>query len=128
MTADEYRPSVVAESSGLCPLCCRWIVAGKSHISPIGPRVQPDPYRLVYSPFNATWAVDGLRPVSIRARGWGHARCVAKFETEHPTWHERCVIADERRVELKRVKKQADAALRSSKPKRPAIDREQLAA
>lgn len=134
MSSDHYLIAVLAEHGGLCPICCRLIVPGRSHVSPIQPRIQPDPELLIYAAQTRVWTVNGIDQVRIQARGWGHSRCVKAFEAKHSPW-DRVTVALERRSELKRIKAEADHeyrdATRTSKSRRSAqteLDHESAAA
>ena len=82
------RSAVLAEHSGLCPLCSRWITKHRSWIDSLPIPLVPME-GVVYRPgrgWSYEWAGDDT--VRLTPRRWAHADCARRWCSEHPprTW------------------------------------------
>jgi hypothetical protein len=97
----------VAEHNATCPICSRYIRAGRSRIAPLDVAMPPDPATLHFS--RGTFVrLDGTA-TRLRPSSWAHADCLHRAGD-----HEAQVqLADERRDELKQMRRDGDHDRRS---------------
>lgn len=92
-----YGEGVLASYSGTCPVCSRFIAAGRSHIMPLAVALPPDPAAHTASRGNL---IDGRgRPVRQIERAWIHAACIARVPEDLE------LARDERREQLAEMRR-----------------------
>lgn len=106
-----FDPGVVAQYGGLCPLCSRFIAAGRSRVTPLPVSVPPvvgitcgagtDP--------RPGWRLNG-DVIRVTARTWTHVHCRQQAERdpaflgwESVAEEHRAVLAERKRVALARA-------------------------
>jgi hypothetical protein len=95
-----------AEHSGTCPLCTRWIRAGRSKVAPlpVGLCLVPDEH--VYHNgrhWRSSVTPDGVPMYPESPRDWGHAACVRRY-LRRTEGQDHGDIADARRDALREHK------------------------
>jgi hypothetical protein len=79
------REAVIAAHSGLCPLCCGFIVSGRSKVAALRPPLRPSTAHVHYRPHRAgrrdkgEWvnSSDG-RPIAVKPRRFAHELCARR--------------------------------------------------
>jgi hypothetical protein len=95
-------PSVVrAEHDGVCPLCTKYVAAGRSWIAALREPLPLTLDHVFYDADRGHWRwrwYGGPDPVQLKSRRWAHAACQERHEEQTAGQDQRAIAAARRKV------------------------------